>query len=115
MSLSFNPNLSCVLPVEILELVFASIFGFNLRPISIFFFRFLAIFSMLFSSLSDSTFIRKIFFLIANFNSWNFFPTPEYTILLGLNPMDSAFFNSPSETTSAPRPLFLIIFSMDEL
>ena len=53
MSLSFNPNLSCVLPVEILELVFASIFGFNLRPISIFFFRLLDIFSILFSSLSE--------------------------------------------------------------
>ena len=44
MSLSFNPNLSCVLPVEILKLVFASIFGFNLRPISIFFFRLIDIF-----------------------------------------------------------------------
>ena len=35
-------------------------------------------------------------------------PTPEKTILLGLIPALRAFINSPIETTSAPRPNFLI-------
>ena len=90
-------------------------FGFNLRPILTFFLNFLANFSISLNSLSDSTFIRSIFLLIANFNSLNFFPTPEYTILSGLNPSDKTFFNSPSDTTSAPRPWFLIILSIVEL
>ena len=78
-SLPFKPNLSCILPVDIFVLVFASILGFNLKPTLTFFPYFSAIFFIFFNSLSDSTFIKSIFLLIAYFNSSNFFPTPEYT------------------------------------
>ena len=111
-SLLFKPNLSCILPVDILVLVFASILGFNLKPTLTFFPNLLANFCMLFNSLSDSTFIRSIFLLIANLSSSNFFPTPEYTILFGSKPKDNTFFNSPSDTTSAPSPCSLIILSI---
>ena len=64
-----------------------------------------------FSSLSDSTLINKIFFLIAKFSSLEVFPTPENTILFGLKPTFKTFWSSPIETTSAPNPLSFIIFN----
>jgi len=37
------------------------------------------------------------------------FPIPEKTIFFGLIPALVAFNNSPTETTSAPEPIFLIL------
>ena len=72
-----TPNLSTFLPVEILLLVFASIFGFSLIPIFTTFFFFLAIFSIESISLSDSALIKRIFLFIAIEISSFVFPTPE--------------------------------------
>ena len=45
---------------------------------------------------------------IAKFNSLEVFPTPENTILFGFIPAFNAIISSPKETTSAPKPNFLI-------
>ena len=50
----------------------------------------LANFSISKISFSDSAFIKKIFFSIANLSSSFVFPTPEKTILAGLIPALSA-------------------------
>ena len=92
--------------------VLASVSGLSLKPISILFFIDLAIFSIVINSLLDSVLINKIFFLIANFNSSSVFPTPEKTIFFGLIPALKTLFNSPIETTSAPKPKLLIIFKI---
>jgi len=59
------------------------------------------------ASLSDSTFIKSILFFIAILISSSVFPTPEKTIFFGLMPAFIAFSNSPSDTTSAPEPIYL--------
>ena len=61
-----------------------------------------------FISLKDSALISKIFLSIAKLISLVVLPTPEKTILLGLIPAFSAIISSPTETTSAPNPNFLI-------
>ena len=61
-----RPNLSSALPVEIFLCVGALISGFSLIPIAIFFFKLLAILLTNTASFSDSIFINKIYFLIAN-------------------------------------------------
>jgi len=63
----------CVLPVTL---------GFNLIPIEIFLEIFFDILLIRFSSLSDSTFIKSTFFLIAILISSSVFPIPEKTIFL---------------------------------
>ena len=105
---SSTPNLFSFFPVEICFKVFASVFGFNLIPIFTTTFFFLAIFSIIFISLSDSEFISNIFFSIANLSSLSVFPTPENTIFFLLIPALSASISSPFDTTSAPSPNFFI-------
>ena len=84
-------------------------------PILIFFFIFLAIFSISIISFSDSVFINKIFLLIANLSSSIVFPTPEKTIFSGLIFAFRALISSPFETTSAPNPNLLIKFKIFKL
>ena len=110
-----RPNLFSALPVDIFLWVFASIFGFSLKPIETFFFNFFAILSISFASLSDSQLISKIFLFIAISSSSSVLPTPEKTILFDLIPAFKAFNNSPTETTSAPAPSFPKILSMETL
>ena len=110
-----RPNLFSALPVDIFLWVFASTFGFNLKPIETFFFNFFAILFTSFASLSDSQLISKIFLFIAIFSSSSVLPTPEKTILLALIPAFNAFNNSPPETTSAPAPNFPKILSIATL
>ena len=81
-----RPNLLSSLPVEILERVFASTFGFNLIPMEVTLFIFFDILFINNASLSDSTLISKTLFLIAKRNSLLVFPTPEKTIFFGINP-----------------------------
>ena len=52
--------------------------------------------------------MSSIFLFIAKFNSLEVFPTPENTILFGFIPAFMAIMSSPKETTSAPKPNFLI-------
>ena len=82
---------------------------------SIFFFIVLEIFSIFFTSLSDSVFISKIFLFIAYLISSSVLPTPEKTIFLGFIPAFIALMSSPIETTSAPKPNFFISFSKYKL
>ena len=79
---SSTPNLLSFFPVDICFKVFASVFGFNLIPISTVEFFFFAIFSIMLISLSDSELISKIFLSIAYSNSSSVLPTPEKTIFL---------------------------------
>ena len=88
--------------------VFASVLGFSLTPIFILLFFDFAIRFISFISLKDSALISKIFLSIAKLISLVVLPTPENTILLGLIPAFSAIISSPTETTSAPNPNFLI-------
>ena len=60
-----KPNLLSVLPVEILDNVFASTPGLSLIPIEVIFFNFFDILLINFASLSDSILINNIFFFIA--------------------------------------------------
>ena len=99
-----KPNLLSAFPVEIFLCVFASTFGFNLKPIETFFLNFFANVFTNFASLSDSQLINKIFLLIAIFNSSSVLPTPEKTIFFGFIPALRAFNSSPPDTTSAPAP-----------
>ena len=78
----------------------------------VFFFNLPAILLINIASFSDSTFINKIFFLIAILISSSVLPTPEKTILLGFIPDLIALSNSPPETTSAPDPIFFKIFKI---
>ena len=64
-----------------------------------------------FTSLSDSTLIKSTFFLIAILISSSVLPTPEKTIFFALIPAFVAFNNSPTDTTSAPEPIFFNSFN----
>ena len=99
------------MPVEICFSVLASVSGFNLSPISTTLFSFFAAFSIAKTSLKDSEFINNIFCLIAYSISSLVLPTPEKTILFLSIPALSDAYNSPFETTSAPRPSFFISFN----
>ena len=101
--------------MEIFFKVLASIFGFNLKPTFTFFFFFIAILFITFISSSDSALISNIFLSMAKLISSLVLPTPEKTILFGLIPALRALNNSPFETTSAPRPNFLIILKIYKL
>ena len=110
-----TPNLFSLLPVEICFNVSASVSGFNLSPISTTLLNFFATFSISKTSLNDSEFINNIFCLIAYSISSFVLPTPEKTILFLLIPALSDAYNSPLETTSAPRPSFFISFNNEIL
>ncbi len=109
------PNLFSLFPVVIFPWVFGSTSGLILRATFCLFPTFPAIVLTLLSSLRDSTFICRQWFLIAKDISSSVLPTPEKTILFASILAFSAFFNSPSDTTSAPAPKFDKIFRIDRL
>ena len=109
------PNLSPRPPVEIFLWVSPIISGLILILTCCLIFRLLAMLLILCNSLTDSALIWNILFEIANSISSSVFPTPENTISLGLIPASKDFFNSPTDTTSAPAPSLFNNFKIDKL